>query len=1019
MSQNDMERFGDVLRHYRAAAWLTQEELAERAGVSRRLISDLERGIIQAPHKDTVQRLLTALHLGEHDRETFIMAAARRRSFSRSALAGMTALSADIPELIGRSHEMAGIERYLSRADVAQPGMLVLSGEPGIGKSRLLDAAARRGRAIGWSVVQGGCTRRSGQEPFAPFAYTLQHALAQLSLTRQRKVLQGGEWLARLLPDLVTHSLVSSPQWTLPPDQERRLLFAAIRRLLANLAGSAGTLLVLDDMQWAGEDALDLLTELVGQPHAMQGAPLTCICAYRSTEVGYSSPFAHCLAELAEASAVSRIDLGPLGEEEAAELLDHLLTQQANDRRLPAPGSPPSSHAMLPLPAAVRQQVLQRAEGMPFYLVSAVRELSVQRGGDVDGKWKVPWSVAQSVRARIGLLPRQVRRVLEAAAVIGREAPSSVLVPLVSGLGDPMDEEAIVSALETACDAGLLVEQGSTYLFAHDLIREVTLADLSSARARLLHRRVAESLVRLGEAGRARRAADIADHFLQAEESAHALPYLLQSGEQTLTVYAYAEAEHHFRRALELAQQLGDAEAEAMAQEQLGTALMWQAKNDEAFALLEQAVAEAERRGDLPRLVRLEQLRSGTDPQQDAAPQWVRRFLCLIEMTEARGLGPERSQLYTDLAYYYWVSGQYEEQLGAAEQALRVAEDLGNSFFAANARTFRGLALAAVGRVHEGLLDLEAALLPDLQVKDLAAVDHQQFVLNWLGQVLLLLGRTSDALAYTQHALMLSEQSGASPYAVAWASANCGFIAFIRGDWDAAWRYIQRGVAQRQRLGSADWPNASVYTMEGQLQLAQGQLDAATQSAEMALAVAQRVGDALQLLRKAQQRMAEIDLHKGHPAAARDRLLTFLDREGLIETFVNALLPLMIRADLELGEVEVAEALAIQTVTRLRSHHDHLDLVDALRMEAAVRIQQQRWSEAEAALEEALKLARAMPYPYAEARLLSTYGDLLVASGQVERAREHYKAALAILRPLEEVPYTERIQQALVKMPRH
>ena len=96
-----------------------------------------------------------------------------------------------------------------------------------------------------------------------------------------------------------------------------------------------------------------------------------------------------------------------------------------------------------------------------------------------------------------------------------------------------------------------------------------------------------------------------------------------------------------------------------------------------------------------------------------------------------------------------------------------------------------------------------------------------------------------------------------------------------------------------------------------------------------------------------------------------------------------------------------------------------LNLVDALRMEAAVWIRQQRWDEAEAALEEALALARPMPYPYAEAKALATYGDLLVASGHPERARDQYDAALAILRPLGEVPYTERIERALAEMARH
>jgi hypothetical protein len=111
--------------------------------------------------------------------------------------------------------------------------------------------------------------------------------------------------------------------------------------------------------------------------------------------------------------------------------------------------------------------------------------------------------------------------------------------------------------------------------------------------------------------------------------------------------------------------------------------------------------------------------------------------------------------------------------------------------------------------------------------------------------------------------------------------------------------------------------------------------------------------------------------------------------------------------------------LATQTVERLRTHRDQLNLVDALRMEAAVGIQQRRWDEAQTALDESLMLAHEMPYPYAEAKALAVYGDLLVARGQPERAHDQYVAALAILRPLGAVPYAERVERALAELSRH
>ncbi len=162
--------------------------------------------------------------------------------------------------------------------------------------------------------------------------------------------------------------------------------------------------------------------------------------------------------------------------------------------------------------------------------------------------------------------------------------------------------------------------------------------------------------------------------------------------------------------------------------------------------------------------------------------------------------------------------------------------------------------------------------------------------------------------------------------------------------------------------------------------------------------------------------LAEIELQQGDPAAARDRLLPLLDRGGLTETDVNALLPLLTWAHLLLGEVDAAETLATRTVARLRAQHDYFTLVDALRVEATLRIRQRRWVEAEALLSECLAQARRMPYPSAEARTLSTYGDLLEARGEPEAAHEQYEAALAILRSLGEVPYAARIEGALARV---
>src|SRR5215831_19151711 len=226
--------FGTLLKRYRLAAGLTQEELADQAALSRRGIADLERGARTQPRKETVQLLADALHLSSTER-TLLEAAARRPGTSAAHAPGERVAtlphSALAIPFVGRTQELALLEHMLADG----PPVLWVAGEPGIGKSRLLQAGIQRAQAQGWTVLTGSCHRRSGQEPYAPLVGALADFLRRQSAAEQRRQLQDCTWLVGLLPELAERGVVSRPAWTLPPEQERRLMFAAVARYLANV----------------------------------------------------------------------------------------------------------------------------------------------------------------------------------------------------------------------------------------------------------------------------------------------------------------------------------------------------------------------------------------------------------------------------------------------------------------------------------------------------------------------------------------------------------------------------------------------------------------------------------------------------------------------------------------------------------------------------------------------------------------------------------------------------------------
>lgn len=350
--------FGALLKRYRVAAGLTQEALAERAGLSARAISDLEREISRTPHPDTVQRIAGALHLVVADRAA--LAAAARRDAAAPLPRGRSPTSrpASTPALAGRARELALLDRHLAGES---PPLLLLTGEPGIGKTRLLREAVTSAGGYGLRALSGSCQRRSAQMPYSPILEALKGYIQDQTPAQLRTDLRGCAWLVRLLPELADGPIEPLPPWTVTPEQEKRLMFEAMARFIANVAGPAGTLLVLDDLQWAGSDALDRLATLVTRgavaPQTPDDPPpLRIVGAYRATEVGPGHALTTLLDDLAHAGLALRHVLAPLTRQESEQLLDTLLDGVADD------------------PEAPRERTLQRASGVPSMLLRYARD---------------------------------------------------------------------------------------------------------------------------------------------------------------------------------------------------------------------------------------------------------------------------------------------------------------------------------------------------------------------------------------------------------------------------------------------------------------------------------------------------------------------------------------------------------------------------------------------------------------------------------------------------------------------
>jgi transcriptional regulator with XRE-family HTH domain/tetratricopeptide (TPR) repeat protein len=716
MATGSPHSFSELLRTYRMAAGLTQEELAARAGMSARGISDLERGVRRMPYKGTVELLAAALHLTPQECIAFIKAASHRRGVTAPSLDGASRSSQGvIPPLVGRKGELAVLQQLL---DGSGPPLLLLAGEPGIGKTRLLREAATRARAAGWTVLEGGCSRRGGQVLYAPLLEALEGRMRSQPQESLRADLQGCTWLVRLLPELAEQELLPFPAIQVPPEQERRLLFAAVARYLTTIAGPAGTLLVLDDLQWAGADAIDLLLTLL-----RVSPSLRIVGAYRATEVTTRDQLATMLADLAREGMVRQVELGPLAAEEAKLLLEAVLAGRSGSEE------------------AVIERVLERAGGVPFFLISCARGVQAGVLATNEEVMDLPWDVQQTIRQRVAALPEAARELLGVAAVVGRIIPVESLMTAAT-----RSEREVLTAVEAACQARLLIEEAGTYQFAHDLIREVVEADLSAVRRRSLHRQVAASWE---QGPKVPPPEVLAYHYAQAGELVVALGHLMRAAERAQQAGAHREEASLLGQAIAIALQTGQKPLALDLHVRRGNAFrsatLWAEAEAELTAVLEQLSAAQETLRtevltilaeihpwlpvpDIPRARReasealkladqlgkddlaaramtVLALADSSDGQPQAGLEHMRRALARAGEAHLVGLA---SNVMSASMYEYWL-GHFRDSVESSRRAVNLACQAYDTFSMAQALGNLGLALSGTGRYAEAFEVFEEA----------------------------------------------------------------------------------------------------------------------------------------------------------------------------------------------------------------------------------------------------------------------------------------------------------------------
>jgi tetratricopeptide (TPR) repeat protein/predicted Ser/Thr protein kinase len=629
---------------------------------------------------------------------------------------------------VGRDAERGQLAAAWARARDGQRQLVLVGGEPGIGKTRISLEFARSCADQQGTVVAGRCDEEA-LVPYQPFVEALSWYARACPESHLRRVLAaagGGGELGHFVPDFLARVPDLPPPTPMNAQGQRFRLFETVNALLAAASQSFPVLLFIDDLHWADKPTLSLARHLV---RGSDPAALCILATYRESEVGAGHPLAELLADLRREQGVTRISLSGLDGKAVTALVETLAQRNA--------------------PPALVRQLTESTGGNPFFVGEMLRHLgetgALARHQDANPRTAaamaigLPEGVREVIVRRVTRLGEECARVLTLAAVLGREFDLVALQAL-----SDRSEDQLLDALDEAQRAQLVDEspgRPGRYSFHHALIRDTLYNGLTASRRIRFHRQAGEVLERM--AGQEEvPLADIAHHFVQAASSGvadKAADYATRAGDRMVDGLAHEEAARFYNLALGALEVLpvGPAlERQRVALHRrrgqaFGNLAQWAQQRgaleealrhlgadqiEERCEILSDLCQSAFWMFDIPSLERAssEALsiaeRIGRQDLAAAAMGWLARcrqaggnLLEVIEMdrgTIERFGSAARVAYNLGSAVLYW-AGRSVEGVGVAARAAELAEDSRDATFTMNSLSHYALNLTALGRYSE------------------------------------------------------------------------------------------------------------------------------------------------------------------------------------------------------------------------------------------------------------------------------------------------------------------------------
>jgi DNA-binding NarL/FixJ family response regulator len=693
-------------------------------------------------------------------------------SLAAAILAGMAG-GFTSPAFIGRVEELSRLAAILDQAGQARPQLVLVAGDAGVGKSRLLAEFADRAVGRGARVLVGGCVELGDiGVPYLPVVDALRGLVedpADAELLAE--VAASAPGVRRLLPGVVGPTPLD-----VPAGLDQVQVFDAVRALLLSRAERSVVVMVLEDLHWADRATRDLVAFLA---RTLRSGRVLLVASYRSDELHRRHPLRPLLGELVRLPGVERLELAPFSPAELAEFLEAI--------------------PEVALPADQVERIYERSEGNPFYAEQLVA------AGAGDALTVLPATLADVLLARIQALTGPAQELLRVAAVAGRRVPHRLLAQVV-GWPEPELEEALRATL----GAGVLMIDASTqtYAFRHALLQEAVYGDLLPSEQVRLHATYAALLAAEPDGA----AAELAYHCLASNDLPGALAASVRAADESAAVLAPTEVLRHLSGALKLWERVPNPAAVTGTDQidlTLRAAEAAAAAGDEhRAASLAQAAAEiADLAADPARAARAYErcgrylLHAG---HAEEALHAQARAVALVPSQPPTRL---RGRVTAAMAQTLIDVGRPEEARDWCQEALAVARAVGSVDDEADAlvtlgriqhyadlANARSLYVAGRRRAAEsGNLEIETRALEDLA---------------WLDEEL---GNLAAAEAVFDEGTELAERTGIgwSQFGIRMRCGQCR-VRYKAGAWDACERLAAAIPAPVTTTGAAQWAAAAL-----------------------------------------------------------------------------------------------------------------------------------------------------------------------------------------------------------------